>query len=81
MDDERLKQLVKLTGKSRLVLDLSCRKKVHYCSPSFLLFLSTSSFFTFPFSFYPNLLVCMATVWLSHYQISLGSTAFLQFSV
>ena len=28
MDDERLKQLVKLTGKSRLVLDLSCRKKV-----------------------------------------------------
>ncbi|KAG0581609.1 hypothetical protein KC19_4G265300 [Ceratodon purpureus] len=27
MDDERLKQLVKLTGKSRLVLDLSCRKK------------------------------------------------------
>ena len=26
MDDERLKQLVKLTGKSRLVLDLSCRK-------------------------------------------------------
>lgn len=28
MDDERLKQLVELTGKSRLVLDLSCRKKV-----------------------------------------------------
>ncbi|XP_024390082.1 1-(5-phosphoribosyl)-5-[(5-phosphoribosylamino)methylideneamino] imidazole-4-carboxamide isomerase, chloroplastic [Physcomitrium patens] len=27
MDDERLKQLVKLTGKNRLVLDLSCRKK------------------------------------------------------
>ena len=28
MDDERLKELVKLTGKERLVLDLSCRKKV-----------------------------------------------------
>lgn len=28
MDDKRLKELVKLTGKERLVLDLSCRKKV-----------------------------------------------------
>jgi hypothetical protein len=28
MDAERLKQLVDLIGKERLVLDLSCRKKV-----------------------------------------------------
>jgi len=44
MDDERLKQLVKLTGKSRLVLDLSCRKKVFLAHmPFFACLLNPSS--------------------------------------
>jgi hypothetical protein len=32
MNIERLTQLVKLVGKQRLILDLSCRKKVHNLS-------------------------------------------------
>lgn len=55
MDEERLKQLVKLTGKSRLVLDLSCRKKVNFLLTC-LLYLSTKSISTFALSFHSNLL-------------------------
>lgn len=39
MDLDRLKDLVHGVGKQRLVLDLSCRKKVHFFVSSSLLYL------------------------------------------
>ena len=38
MDLDRLKDLVNVVGKKRLVLDLSCRKKVNFHMTSLFLF-------------------------------------------